>query len=249
MPAVDRPEPPYLQIAGNIRDDIVSGRLKEGDAVPSAREIARNWNVAMATAMKVLSTLRAEGLVRAVRGVGTVVQTRTLHRSAHDRTISIARTGKVYPPGHYAKIREAGLLPAPDRVAGALGIDEGAPVIRRRRTTYASEGRPVSTSVSWFDGAVASKAPLLFEPVRIVEGTVKYVADRTGRVLTSTHSQHAAGLAGAEDAAELGVAEGSAILLSRNRFISAEGDVLEYGESAALPGHWIFYEYNIEDGA
>ncbi|ANN19102.1 GntR family transcriptional regulator [Amycolatopsis orientalis] len=249
MPAVDRPEPPYLQIAGSIRDDIVSGRLKEGDAVPSAREIARNWNVAMATAMKVLSTLRAEGLVRAVRGVGTVVQTRALHRSAQDRTISIARTGKVYPPGHYAKIREAGLLPAPDRVADALGIEEGAPAIRRRRTTYAGDEQPVSTSVSWFDGALAAKAPLLFETERIVEGTVKYVADRTGRVLSSTRTQHAAGLADAEDAAELGVPEGTAILLSRNRFLSAEGDVLEYGESAALPNHWVFYEYNIEDGA
>lgn len=249
MPAVERPEPPYLQIAGNIRDDIVSGRLKEGDAVPSAREIARNWNVAMATAMKVLSTLRAEGLVRAVRGIGTVVQTRALHRSAHDRTISIARTGKVYPPGHYAKIREAGLVPAPERVADALGIDEGAPAIRRRRTTYAGDEAPVSTSVSWFDGALAAKSPLLFETRRIVEGTVKYVADQTGRVLTSTHTQHAAGLAGAEDAAELGVAEGTAILLSRNRFLSAEGDVLEYGESSALPNQWVFYEYNIEDGA
>ncbi|WP_181773800.1 GntR family transcriptional regulator [Amycolatopsis pittospori] len=249
MPAVERPEPPYLQIAGNIRDDIVSGRLKEGDAVPSAREIARNWNVAMATAMKVLSTLRAEGLVRAVRGIGTVVQTRALHRSAHDRTISIARTGKVYPPGHYAKIREAGLVPAPERVADALGIDEGAPAIRRRRTTYAGDEVPVSTSVSWFDGALAAKSPLLFETRRIVEGTVKYVADQTGRVLTSTHTQHAAGLAGAEDAAELGVAEGTAILLSRNRFLSAEGDVLEYGESSALPNQWVFYEYNIEDGA
>jgi DNA-binding GntR family transcriptional regulator len=249
LPAVDRPEPPYLQIAGNIRDDIVSGRLKEGDAVPSAREIARNWNVAMATAMKVLSTLRAEGLVRAVRGVGTVVQTRALHRSAHDRTISIARTGKVYPPGHYAKIREAGLLPAPERVADALGIEEGAPAIRRRRTTYAGNELPVSTSVSWFDGALAAKAPLLFETARIVEGTVKYVADRTGRTLSATRTQHAAGLAGAEEVAELGVPEGSAILLSRNRFLSAEGDVLEYGESAALPNHWVFYEYNIEDGA
>lgn len=248
MPAVDRPEPPYLQIAGSIRDEIVSGRLKEGDTVPSAREISKNWNVAMATAMKVLSTLRAEGLVRAVRGIGTVVQTGALHRSARDRTTSIARTGKVYPPGHYAKIRAAGLVPAPERVADALGIEEGAPAIRRRRTTYATDDLPVSTSVSWFDGALAAKTPLLFESTRILEGTVKYVADQTGQVVSTTYSQHAAGIADAEIATELGVAEGSAVLLSRNRFLSAGETVLEYGESAALPDHWIFYEYSIEDG-
>jgi DNA-binding GntR family transcriptional regulator len=248
VPAVDRPEPPYLQIAGRIRDDIVSGRLKEGDAVPSAREISKNWSVAMATAMKVLSTLRAEGLVRAVRGVGTVVQTRALHRSAHDRTISIARTGKIYPPGHFAKIRDTGLVPAPERVADALGIEPGAPAIRRRRTTFAADELPVSTSISWFDGALGPKVPLLFETARIVEGTVKYVADRTGRVVSSTYTQHAAGAASEEEAAELGVAAGSAVLLSRSRFLSTGSEVIEYGESAALPEHWVFYEYSIEDG-
>jgi hypothetical protein len=36
--------------------------------------------------------------------------------------------------------------------------------------------------------------------------------------------------------------------MSRNRFMDAEGVVLEYGESTALPDHWVFYEYTIEDG-
>nr|WNW42000.1 TetR/AcrR family transcriptional regulator C-terminal domain-containing protein [Streptomyces sp. Li-HN-5-13] len=63
----------YEQIAGELRERIERGELRPGDRVPSTREITRRWNVAMATATKVLAELRGRGLVRAVPGVGTVV--------------------------------------------------------------------------------------------------------------------------------------------------------------------------------
>ncbi|UNO42232.1 GntR family transcriptional regulator [Streptomyces sp. MST-110588] len=71
---MDRSEPPpYLRIVAEIRRRITDGELGAGDRVPSTRGITQEWGVAMATATKVLATLRQEGLVRAVPGVGTVV--------------------------------------------------------------------------------------------------------------------------------------------------------------------------------
>ncbi|MFI6173171.1 TetR/AcrR family transcriptional regulator C-terminal domain-containing protein [Nocardia sp. NPDC051052] len=67
--------PPYMRIAGEIQDRITSGELRAGDRVPSARQITKEWGVAIATATKVLAALRQEGVVRAVPGVGTVVDT------------------------------------------------------------------------------------------------------------------------------------------------------------------------------
>lgn len=63
----------YQRIAREIRDLIESGQLRPGDRVPSTREITVQWDVAMATATKALATLRMEGFVRPVAGVGTVV--------------------------------------------------------------------------------------------------------------------------------------------------------------------------------
>ncbi|MFE2751073.1 TetR/AcrR family transcriptional regulator C-terminal domain-containing protein [Actinosynnema sp. NPDC059335] len=63
----------YQQIAREIRARIESGELRPGDRVPSTREITVTWDVAMATATKALATLRTEGFVRPVAGVGTVV--------------------------------------------------------------------------------------------------------------------------------------------------------------------------------
>ncbi|MGW7486765.1 TetR/AcrR family transcriptional regulator C-terminal domain-containing protein [Streptomyces sp. NPDC054786] len=65
--------PPYRRIVDAIRGRIDAGELTPGDRVPSTRRITQEWGVAMATATKVLTTLRQEGLVRAVPGVGTVV--------------------------------------------------------------------------------------------------------------------------------------------------------------------------------
>lgn len=79
------PQPaPYLRIAGELRRRIAEGELAPGDRVPSTRQIAREWNVALATATKVLAVLRQEGLVQARPRIGTVVAP-TGRRPAPDR--------------------------------------------------------------------------------------------------------------------------------------------------------------------
>jgi AcrR family transcriptional regulator len=65
--------PPYARIAADLRDRIAAGVLRPGDLVPSARQITREFGVALATATKVLAALRDDGLVRPVPGIGTVV--------------------------------------------------------------------------------------------------------------------------------------------------------------------------------
>lgn len=66
--------PRYREIAAELRRQIEAGELAPGARVPSTRTIVDRWGVAMATATKVLTELRHQGLVRAVPGVGTVVE-------------------------------------------------------------------------------------------------------------------------------------------------------------------------------
>jgi AcrR family transcriptional regulator len=69
----DRPAPPYIRIAAEISRRITVGQLRPGDRLPSARQITQEWGVAIATATKVLATLRHDGLARSIPGIGTVV--------------------------------------------------------------------------------------------------------------------------------------------------------------------------------
>ncbi len=65
--------PPYARIAADLRRRIIEGELAPGDRVPSTRQVAAQWGVALATATRALAELRREGLVRAEPRVGTVV--------------------------------------------------------------------------------------------------------------------------------------------------------------------------------
>lgn len=68
-----RPDPPYLRIAAELGARIRSGELSPGARLPSIRQIAARWGVAVATATRVVATLRDEGLVETKVGAGTVV--------------------------------------------------------------------------------------------------------------------------------------------------------------------------------
>ncbi|MET8969398.1 TetR/AcrR family transcriptional regulator C-terminal domain-containing protein [Streptomyces hydrogenans] len=82
--------PRYSQIVGELRRRIEAGELAPGDRVPSTREITRQWGVAMATATKVLTELRREGVVQAVPGVGTVVAAVPTNAAATDVTAALS---------------------------------------------------------------------------------------------------------------------------------------------------------------
>ncbi|TLP57153.1 TetR/AcrR family transcriptional regulator C-terminal domain-containing protein [Microbispora triticiradicis] len=145
----------YQEIAAELRRRIETGELRPGDRVPSTREIIRRWGVAMATATKVLTELRREGLVRAVPGVGTVVDTGVRTGSRPSPAVSPqgkAAGGGPLPAGSQGSAgspraaggrgsavpaREAGAEPGvPPRAAGAGEFSAGrpgAPVRSRRR--------------------------------------------------------------------------------------------------------------------
>lgn len=248
MPEIHHAEPAYLQIARHLRDQITSGELTDGDLVPSARQLAGDWKVSAPTAVKALAVLSSEGLVVTRTGYGTVVQAPSLHRSARDHTVSVIKTGRIYPEGHYAKVGAADLVPAPESAAAALGVDAGAPVIRRLRTTFNASDTPLSTSVSWFDGGLADVAPLLLQTDRIIQGTARYIEEQTGRTRSLQERMYiSAGSATAEEAAALGVPEGSSVLRTRNYYWDTEGDVIEYGEAAAAEGQETAIDYRIEE--
>lgn len=65
--------PIYQQIADQLRADILTGKLKEGDYLPSIRGLAKDLKISVITTMKAYEQLEAEGLVTAAQGKGFYV--------------------------------------------------------------------------------------------------------------------------------------------------------------------------------
>jgi putative molybdopterin biosynthesis protein len=63
----------YQQIANSIRQEILEGRLRPGDRLPSVRETARRWRCTVGTVQRAYQELARQGLVIGRRGQGTRV--------------------------------------------------------------------------------------------------------------------------------------------------------------------------------
>lgn len=87
-------EPIYQQIADLFRQDILTGRLKEGDYLPSIRGLASDLKISVITTMKAYEMLASEGLVTAVQGKGYYVnaQDQDMLKEQHLRKTEAALT-------------------------------------------------------------------------------------------------------------------------------------------------------------
>lgn len=70
---LDESQPIFHQIALMIMDDIVEGRLKAEEQVPSTNELSRFYNINPATARKGLQALADKGIIYKQRGLGMFV--------------------------------------------------------------------------------------------------------------------------------------------------------------------------------
>ncbi len=66
-------EPIYRQIIRQIRQQIMTGQLKDADQLQTVRDLAARLNVNPMTVSKAYSFLEAEGLVERKRGIGLFV--------------------------------------------------------------------------------------------------------------------------------------------------------------------------------
>lgn len=72
MSDADR-RPPYTKVSDALRQAIRAGELAPGARLPSGRELADRFDVHVMTVQKAVGVLRAEGLVRSLRGSGVYV--------------------------------------------------------------------------------------------------------------------------------------------------------------------------------
>ncbi|MBU3153682.1 GntR family transcriptional regulator [Clostridium estertheticum] len=66
-------DPIYLQIIDQIKGLIFSGEIKEGDALPSMRNLAKDLQVSVITTKRAYEELEKEGFIVSLTGKGSFV--------------------------------------------------------------------------------------------------------------------------------------------------------------------------------
>ncbi|MEI5907018.1 GntR family transcriptional regulator [Bacillus spongiae] len=65
--------PIYMQIVEQVEKQILTGQLKEGELLPSIRNLAHNLKISVITTKRAYDELEKKGLVNSVAGKGTFV--------------------------------------------------------------------------------------------------------------------------------------------------------------------------------
>jgi GntR family transcriptional regulator len=82
--------PIYRQIIDQVKYQVATGVLKQGDKVPSVRELASKLAVNQNTVLKVYNELCRENVLKIERGDGTYVSSNKQNIPAADRKKAVA---------------------------------------------------------------------------------------------------------------------------------------------------------------
>ena len=71
-------QPIYEQICVQIKNLIISGQIKEGDALPSMRHLAKELRISVITTKRSYEELEREGFITTVPGKGSFVASKNM---------------------------------------------------------------------------------------------------------------------------------------------------------------------------
>ena len=91
--------PIYEQVISQIKSEIISGSLPEGQILPSVRALAAELKISALTVKKAYDMLEAEGFVTTVHGKGTFV-------NAADRQLAYEARRKAVEDDLYKAIQQ-----------------------------------------------------------------------------------------------------------------------------------------------
>src|SRR5580704_18658346 len=149
------PRPVYEQIAADLRAAIEEGRLQPGDRLPTEREHASRYGVAIGTYRQAVAILREEGLLATYKRHGTVVlvpperplspeyaePSARLDR-VEDAVAELARLIRARGPGEDGQ-PEPSTLPEPAPIVAAIVTSDLGVLVAQR-----NDGKPPWTFIA-----------------------------------------------------------------------------------------------------
>jgi DNA-binding GntR family transcriptional regulator len=243
MPRAERHQPMWQQVADFYKREILEGRLRQGDRLPSIREIRDEWGVSQGIAQQAVAHLHlAEHLVR-TDASGTYVD-------APRAALGPQQRARLAEPAasEQVGVLSAGLVTAPAYVVPILGLHPNGKdpvVVRREQVTRRADGTPHMLSVTWTAPWWTTAVPELTQeaPLPDPKGAAHLIAARTGRQVEwgRTGFEARAAKDDGRELVHLGLAPGAFVLAGVYTWLTGD-DTLEYTEYVLPPAQVIEFD-------
>ncbi|MFF3211219.1 GntR family transcriptional regulator [Streptomyces sp. NPDC002886] len=229
-------QPKYLRIAAALKDAIASGEYGPGDRLPGESDLMATYGVARMTARQAFAVLQAEGLTEARKGAGVYVREfrvgirrRGIQRLAVEVWGAGGSIWAADGKGRDPVVEFVGVTEEPptEAVAAVLGLTAGAPACVRRRR-FLLDGKPVMFATSYLDAALVAGTPVA-EPDSGPGGIYARLAE-LGHEPARFREEVRSRMPNAEEAASLGLAAGTPVVLVVRTAFDSDGRVVEVNE-------------------
>lgn len=136
--------PVYYQLADDLKQQIESGELMPGDAVPSESQLVNDYGISRVTVRRGLAILLEAGLLETIRGIGNFVAKPKFNQA----TLTFQEKGSPKENKLDYQLLEVKRISADDITAGKLGVFEGTKVFMIRRLISSDNG-PVGIDMKY----------------------------------------------------------------------------------------------------
>lgn len=138
--------PFYQQLYDLLHKNIIGGRWRPGDMLPSETELIDRYQVSRITVRQALALLVKDGLIYRRRGLGTFVAIPKIEQGLN-RIISFSEDMRRRGFQAGTSVLSSGLLAAPQEIAERLDIESGEKIAYLERLRLA-DGEPMSIEIS-----------------------------------------------------------------------------------------------------
>lgn len=155
QPLPDAAQPLHVRLRESLRTDILEGRLRPHDRLPSESELTVRFEVSRITVRQALAALHAEGLILKVHGKGSFVSSPRMSQDL-DRLRGLAES--LGGEGHEVRARVLKLeeVAAPTAAAAKLGLPPGSVVTELLSLRYVDRA-PLSLNRSYMSSNIGAR--------------------------------------------------------------------------------------------
>lgn len=235
--------PRYLQLAGDLREEILAGRYGAGNSFPTENELCQRYGVSRFTVREALRRLQAEGLIERKRGSGTRVQPAAARGGALHQPLS--NVGEILQYARDSRIEyarhECGPLPG-DVAEQIAGSTKGDWTCFRGVRRHHADTLPIAATEAYFHDRLGDA----IDRLDLGAGTLFSQIERLSGISVGKVTQDIQAVpADAAVAAELEIDEGAPVLRILRCYLDPAGELFEISVSHH-PGDRFAYSMHID---
>jgi len=226
--------PLYLQLKEFLASQVMDGSLQPGDALPSERQLCKEFDLSRTTVRQALRELNQESLIRTVPGRGAFVATSQL-----DLTVKVSLAGFTEDASRQgmatsSRLLGAGLVSSPlPAIIEAMGLQTGDKIVQVERL-YLVNNTPLALHTAYLNYCFC---PQVLQHNLAEESVFRLLCGEYGLRLAQAEEQVYAALANEQEIEMLNLVYPAAVLRAERTTFLDTGEVIEFS-LATYCGEW-----------